>query len=194
MSRSLAARQQDLAREVILDAAIQRLVQAPHEELSVRAVAKQSNVSERTIFRYFASREDLLDAIAREYTRRLNAPRDPSTVAELIAYVPEIFARFEDNAPLTRAALRSEIYHRVRTRDASSRGSAINRIIEEAAPERSSSEREIAATNIRYVLTASTWNYYRFNFELSPTRACECVLTVVRNSLDGLGIDRGPDI
>lgn len=188
MSRSLAARQQDLAREVILDAAIQKLVEAPHEELSVRAVAKQSNVSERTIFRYFASRDELLDAIAHEYSRRLDAPPTPATVEELIAYVPAMFARFEENSALTRAALRSEIYHRIRTRGSAIRGAAIRQIIDRAAPKRPAAEREIAVANIRYMLIASTWNYYRFNFEFSAARTCDCALAVVHDSLFALGL------
>ena len=188
MVRPLAARQQDLARESILEAAIASLVETPGQDISMRALAKASGVSERTIFRYFASRDELLDEVAKEYSRRLNQPAAPSSVPELLSYVPAVYARFEDNATLTRAALRSEIYHRVRKKEELSRGAAIVSLIDKAAPKRSRVERQIASTNIRYFVIASTWNYYRFNFGLSFDETLQCAMTAIGQSIAGLGV------
>ena len=185
---SLASKHADLTQTLILDAAIDLLETGSVTELSVRAVARRAEISERTVFRYFASRDELLDAIAAEISRRLGAPPNPTTVEELIAYPKARFARFEATATLTQAALHSELYHRVRTRDALDRGVAIRALIDAAAPHRPARERQLAATNIHYHVVASTWRYYRFNFGLSLEDATECARMAIVQALEGLGI------
>ena len=76
--RSLAARHADLTQRVILDSAVELLERASVNELSMRAIAKQAGISERTVFRYFANRDELLDAIALEVSRRFELPPHPT--------------------------------------------------------------------------------------------------------------------
>src|SRR6516162_9245341 len=59
---ALVARQTDLTQRLILDAALEVIAEAPTEPLSVRATARRAGMSERTVFRYFATREDLVTA------------------------------------------------------------------------------------------------------------------------------------
>jgi AcrR family transcriptional regulator len=154
----------------------------------VRAVSKRAEISERTVFRYFASRDELLDAIAAEMARRIGAPPNPTTVEALIAYPKAMFARFEATAALTQAALHSELYHRVRARDALDRGAAIRALIDRAAPDRPARERRLAAANFHYHVVATTWHYYRANFGFSLDDALECACMAIVQALEGLGI------
>jgi AcrR family transcriptional regulator len=186
---SLAARHADLTQQLILDAAVDLLKMASVGELSVRAVAKRAHISERTVFRYFATREDLLDAVAAEVAIRTPAPPNPRTVAELLAYPEEIFACYEETSALTLAAIHSELFHRIRTTDAARRGAAIRALVDReaaAAPER---ERRHAAANIHYHVVASTWRYYRYYFGFPLADAVACSRTAIRQTLAGLGID-----
>ena len=185
---SLAARHADLTQSLILDSAIDLLETASVRELSVRAVAKQADISERTVFRYFASRDDLLDAVALEMSRRLDAPADPTTVDELMAYPAAMFARFEATSALTRAALHSELYDRIRSSAARHRGAAIRGLLDRAAPDRSEGERRIAAANIHYSVIASTWRYYRDYFGFGPEETVECARVAIAQALNGLGV------
>src|SRR5690348_13966445 len=89
---SLSERHSDLSQRVILDAAVELLERASVAELSVRAVAKQAAISERTVFRYFATRDELLDAIAQEVSRRLELPADPVSLEELLNYPEALYA------------------------------------------------------------------------------------------------------
>jgi len=160
----------------------------PVNELSVRAVAKQGGMSERTVFRYFATRDDLLDAIAAEMSLRLGAPEVPTSLEALLAYPKAIYTRFEETAALTKAALHSELYHRIRSADAEKRGKGIRDLIDRLAPKRSEHERKIAAANILYHLVASTWHYYRFYFGFSFADSVECAETAIIQALAGLGV------
>ncbi len=186
---SLAARHADLTQRLILDAAVDLLETASVGELSVRAVAKRAEISERTVFRYFAAREDLLDAVAAEVARRTQAPPNPQTVAELLAYPEAIFARYEETSALTLAAMHSELFHRIRTTDAERRGAAIHALLDREAAGRPDRERRLAAANIHYHVVASTWRYYRFYFRMSLEDAVECARMAIRQALAGLGVD-----
>lgn len=185
---SLATRHSDLTQRVILEAGVELLEQASVAELSVRAVAKRAGISERTIFRYFATREELLDALAREVARRLNLPPHPRNVEELLAFPEAAYTSFEAASALTKAALHSELYHRIRGTEAEQRGEAIRAVIDRAAPTRSAQERKLATANIRYYLIASTWHYYRVYFGLSLAESIECARMAITQTLQQLGV------
>jgi len=186
--RSLTARHSDLTRSLIVDSAVELIEQAPVHELSVRAVARHARISERTVFRYFPTRDELLDAMAREVSHRLNMPADPTTVEELLAYPDVLYGRFEATAALTKAALHSELYHRIRGSDAERRGSVLRGLVDRLAPSRPESDRKLAAANIRYHLIATTWHYYRYYFGLSLEESVECARIAIVQALEWLGV------
>lgn len=186
----LFARQADLTQRTILDAAVEQLEQAPVSELTMRAVAARAGMSERTLFRYFANHAELLDAVTDEVTRRFDLPPDPTSVDELLAYPHALYSRFESSVALTKAALHSDLYDRVRKKNTQGRSAALQELVDRIAPARSPRERMCAATNMRYYLTATTWHYYRFYFGLSFEDTIECVLTAISQALAGLGVQR----
>ena len=78
----------------------------------------------------------------------------------------------------------------MRSRAAQKRWVAVRKLIDAHAPRRPEREREIAAANIRYFLSATTWNYYRLYFGFSPDKAIECAQTALRQAVDALGPPR----
>ena len=184
----LAAKQADFTQGLILNAGVALLLERPNAELSVRAVAKRAEMSERTIFRYFPNRDELLEAVAMETFRRIEEPPYPTSIAELLDYPHAMFQQFERASALTKAGLHSDIYHRIRTMDAANRLVAIRKLLDRAAPERPEDERRLAAANIHYHVIASTWRYYRdyFGFSLADTIDAAC--TCIQQILLGLGI------
>jgi AcrR family transcriptional regulator len=185
---ALVARQTDLTQRLILDAALEVIAEAPTEPLSVRATAKRAGMSERTVFRYFATREDLVNAAAAEYTRRLNLPEPPTSLEGLLAYPEALYRRFEDQGAFIRASMPSELTSRLRGKAAVERRQAIAALIDRLAPDRPEADRRIAAANIHYHLVASTWHYYRVHFGFSPEEAVRSAQTVIVQSLNGIGI------
>lgn len=186
--RSLASRHSDLTQRVILDGAVELLDVIPVGELTVRAIAKHAGISERTVFRYFATREDLLDAVAIEVARRLDEPPLPTSIEELLAYPQELYSRFEQMANLTKVALHSELYHRIRSADLDRRGDVIQALIDRLAPNSPEHERTLATANIRYYLIATTWHYYRFYFGFSLEDTIQCAKMAIGQSLQSLDV------
>ena len=177
---SLKDRQADATRDLILSTAIELLEKSGVTELTVRSVARAAGMSERTVFRYFATRDEFLDAVAEATARRMSVVPPPESIDELLEYPSSLYQSFEDNSPLTAAVLHTDIYTRVRTSSGGVRWQAVEKLIDGNARGRSKKERRIAATNINYFLTASTWNYYRTTFGLSQTETIACAKAAIK--------------
>ena len=188
----LADRHSGLTRQAILDAAVGMLERSTVSELTVRAVAKQANISERTVFRYFASREEFLDAVADAVRARFALPPPPTTREQLLAAPRALYTRFEAVASLTKAALHSELFHRMRETQARARWKAVRELVDQIAPRKPEGQRRIAAANIRYYLAASSWYYFRFYFGFSLEDTIACAETAIRQSLEGLTRAKAP--
>ena len=178
MSRSMSTanftlkdRQTDATQKLIVSTAVELLETDGVTATTARAVAKKAGISERTVFRYYGSREEFLDAIAEEAASKMHTPPPPDEIGKLADYVSDLYRRFEEFEPLLKGALHTEISKRIRATVARRRWTAVRALIDNAAPYRSSSDRKIAATNISYYLSASTWQYYRFTFDLSAKDA-----------------------
>ena len=185
---SLAERQSELTRKLILDAALEALQTAPPGELTMRLVAKHAAISERTVFRYFATRDEFLDAVAEAFRARLDLPPLPRTLDDLLLYPRALYTRFEATANLNKAALQSEIGPRLRDAQAKTRWVALSKLVDQIAPKCSGRARKIAAANIRFYLVASSWYYFRFHFGFSLDDSIACAETAIRQAVEGLGV------
>ena len=186
---TLRSRHAELTRDLILQGSIDSLCNQSSEELTMRSAAQAADISERTIFRYFANRDELLDAVATELNLRLKAPAVPGTLAELPSYPAAIFARFEGETAMIRAALRPEVYDRIRTGDLVQRGARIAALIEAAHPEAPEALKRLTAHNIQFHVVASTWFYYRFRFGLSAAETVDAARLAIETAIMGLSFD-----
>jgi AcrR family transcriptional regulator len=185
---SLAARHADHTRQWIIDAATDLLEENGSDVPTNAAVAQRAGVSERTVYRYFATREALLDEIAAAVSQRLETPEAPQTPEALLGYPAQLFARFEARAQLTRAALAPEVFARLRDGQAAQRRQAVRRMLQAYLPEASAAQLSLAAANIHYLLTATTWHYYRQHFQFDAAQTVLCVQQALAFQLKGLGL------
>lgn len=181
--RTLTQRQTDLTRALILDASIALLEGGPVAELTMRSVARTAGLAERTVFRYFASRDELLDAVAAEGARRLQMPEPPASEEELRAAPRALYGVFEARSGLTRALLHPDLLPRMQATTAKRRWEAIVRLIDRIAPRASARDRRIAAANIRYFLAASTWHYFRTALGFSLDESVACAETAIAQAV-----------
>jgi AcrR family transcriptional regulator len=189
MSRSMSSLtvlHSDHTERLILETALAVLRDDSFNGLTVRAVARKAGISERTIFRYFPTREEFLDAVAREFTRILGMPPAPQTVDELLAMPRRLYTAFEPHARLIAVVFHTEIFPRMKAGPAQQRWEAIGRLLERERPKAPPRARRIAAANIRYFLSAATWHYYRFIFRFTLEETIACAETAIRQTLRGL--------
>jgi AcrR family transcriptional regulator len=189
---TLADRRNDLSRQLILDAAVDLIEETSVSKLTMRAAAKRANISERTVFRYFATRDEFLDAVAEAARARMDLPPPPRTIEELLAGPRPFYEALEAKRKLVLAGMHSELFDRFREAAARTRWTAIRKVIDEYAPGSGPVERKIAAANICYYLAASTWRYLRFYFPMSLDEGIACAETAIRLSIESLNVPLPP--
>ena len=185
---SLKDRQLALTRQLILDAAVEQL-ESGDFAVTMRSVANRANIAERTMFRHFATREDLLDSLAADVSARFQLPPLPATAAGLPGAVRGLYRAFEARSNLTRAALHSELFDRIRLSAAGERWRIVRALIDACAPHRSDRERMLVAANIRYLLAATSWHYYRFYFGFSLKDSIAAAELAVAQAVEALRAD-----
>jgi AcrR family transcriptional regulator len=188
---SLADRRNALSRQLILDTSIELLESTGVASLTMRAVAKRANMSERTVFRYFATREEFLDAVAVAVRSRMALPAPPRSLDELRSLPRRLYEAFEARDGLVVAGLHSEIADRMKEAAAGTRWVAVRQLVDAHAPKRSARERRIATTNICFYLGATAWHFHRFTFKLTLEEAIEAAEAAIGLALGALSGKRG---
>jgi AcrR family transcriptional regulator len=75
------------------------------EDVTFRTLAESAGVPERTLYRYYASKEALLSAFWLWLNNRLGMPAPARSPDELVSNIAKIFAAFAAGEPLVRAML-----------------------------------------------------------------------------------------
>jgi len=112
---SLREEQRELTRRKILSAVLDLVAEASMSELSVPLVAARSGVSVATIYRYYPTRDALLDAAAEEPIRRAGA----TAVTEATdgpAYLRKMWGDFAGHLDLVRHQVASDTGREMRAR------------------------------------------------------------------------------
>jgi AcrR family transcriptional regulator len=183
---SLTVLHTDQTERLIVQSALAVLEDASFGGLTVRAVAKKAGMSERTIFRYFATREAFLDAVAVEFTRVLKMPPPPRTLEELLSMPRRLYTGFEPHARLISNVFHTEIFPRMKAGAAQQRWVGISKLLDREFKKAPPRARRIAAANIRYFLSGASWHYYRFVFRFDLEETIACAETAIRQALEGL--------
>jgi AcrR family transcriptional regulator len=178
---SLAELHSDATEQLILDGALRSLVR--HGEVTARAAARECGISERTVFRYFPARGELLAAAAAALLRGVRAPAPPRSVVELRAMPRALFTAFDEHRDLIAAAWHSELRAHVIATQAKERWVAIRKLLDSVAPAAPERRRKLAAATMRYHLSATTWHYYRFVLRLTLAETIEATETVIAQHL-----------
>jgi AcrR family transcriptional regulator len=97
--------QTDRTRQRILDAAAELFGSARPADLTIPVVAERAGVSLRTVYRYFPTKEALLDCVVAAGSERTRAAFAPGTVHldDLAAIVPQLWAELMERPGFARA-------------------------------------------------------------------------------------------
>src|SRR3954451_9073495 len=114
MAISLREQHAQATRERILAAVADLLERDTLEELTVPAVAEASGVSLRTVYRYYPTREELLEAAGRWIGDDLLRHPYPATLDEVADRFEEAAPDFDEHPGLVRAMALSQLGRRIR--------------------------------------------------------------------------------
>ena len=148
-------------RQRILDAAIASIQGGEMESLTIAGVARQAGVTERTVYRHFQTREDLIKAVWPRMGTRLGIPGLPQTVEALLAAPGRIYPRFDAEAGAVRASMYSQAGREIRATANPARHQAMTSLVAQARPELNETARRRRAAVIQIIGSSHGWACFK---------------------------------
>lgn len=184
---SLRAEQTELTRRRILDAVV-RILARNVADLSVEAVARESGVSRPTVYRYFRTKREMVDAVGCLYAERIGTAEalGAATLDELLTHVPAIFRRYEQLEPELQAAAMSAETRGASVRRREDRVGVARRLLGPHASDLSGPDQERLAQVVTVLLSSGTLRSMRYYLDLSPEEAGGLVTWAIRRLAGGL--------
>jgi AcrR family transcriptional regulator len=186
MSMNLRAQHAMATRERILGAVADLLEQGDAEELTVPAVAEASGVSLRTIYRYYPTREELLEAAGRWIGDDLLKHPYPRNLDEVANLYQEGARDFDERPGLVRALALSQLGQRVRGYRRRERLEAISRALRAELTELSEPDLRQAEAVLAYLHNMLAYTTLREENGLSGAEIGEAVGWAIRTLIADL--------
>ena len=184
--KNLNERHANLTRELVLETAAELVKTNDVSDISFKKIANHAGMSERTLYRHFTTRSKLMDALATKLHDNLKLPPIPDDVDELMLMPATLYKKLDAKPRLVLAMLNSELYQHVFGSKAQDRLLSIKALLMKTYPDCSEQKLKMTAANIRYYLSASSWHYYRYNYEFDLETTIKCAELAIQQAISGL--------
>jgi AcrR family transcriptional regulator len=185
-SASLRDQHAAVTRTRILAAVAELLEQGDAEELTVPAVAAASGVSLRTIYRYYATREEMLEAAGRWIGDELLRHPYPATLDEVGDRFEEGAPDFDEHPGLVRAMALSQLGQRIRGYRRRERLEAIGGALREELPDLPEDELRRAEAVLAYLHNILAYTTLREENRLSGEEIGRAIGWAIRALVEDL--------
>lgn len=156
------------------------------EAWTFASVAKAAAVPERTVYRYFPTRDALLSAIFDWSNQRIGfSGRLPESAAELTALARRSFPGFDELAPVIKELLLAPEGRLVRLRHKPARQRASLALAKREAPGLTATETRRLAAVLQLFTQAATWQALRDYWDMDGTEAAETSALAIQLLLAG---------
>jgi AcrR family transcriptional regulator len=179
---SLQEARQAVVRERVL-AGVAEVLAAGHD-LTFARVAGAAGVPERTVYRHFPTRQDLLTAVVEWVNQRTGAQR-ATTGDEAAELVRRVFPTFDQMAPVIRELLTAAEGLPARLADNDERRRAALAVVRHDAEGLDPATARRVAAVIQLLTSAAAWQTLRDFWEMDGTEAAEAVAVAIDLLLAG---------
>jgi AcrR family transcriptional regulator len=190
-SPSLRDQQAAVTRTRILSAVAELLEEGDAEELTMPGVAAASGVSLRTIYRYYPTREELLEAAGRWIGDELLRHPYPATLDEVADRFEEGAPDFDEHPGLVRAMALSQLGRRIRGYRRRERLEALARALREELPGLPEDELRRAEAVIAYLHNILAYTTLREENGLSGEEIGRAIGWAIRALVEDLRRNHG---
>lgn len=187
-------------RALVLEALAELVTERASTEFSVQEVADRAQVSLRTVYRYFPSRQALLDGLTDLVDERMDDLRtdgevgwqdlDQRRLDGLLAAIPAVFERFDQLEPLSSAMALLSAGNQRRARGHEERTDTFREVLADELAGLPDEQAPATFAVVRHLVSSTTWFALREEFELDGREAGEAVARAVHDVLQG-GRSRG---
>ncbi len=194
----LRARQRELGRQAIVDAAAALVTERHHLDFAVKEVAERAGVSLRTVYNHFATREDLLDALGEEAGRQMREAgsfeaSEIETLDDILDAVAGNTRVFRDLGGISEALAQMPLADVGRDAGRSRRTGAIVDHLAAAMPDTPAADAEIIAVMLRHLLSHRSWFWLTHEYGLTDDQFIRVVRWAVTTLTDAADAGGLPD-
>lgn len=182
----LRARQKEQTTGIILDAVGNLIQRGGTEVVTIAEAAKVAEVTERTVYRHFETREGLLTAFWRRELERRGGARvvDPQTPADLRSNIIRLFAALDRDEAFVRALMTAPESVEIRRETNERRFAHMIAFLKQFAPGLPERECRQTAAGIVSVSSVQSWMFMRDNCGFSGRQAGEAAALTVERILE----------
>jgi len=172
-----------------LEAAMASIRKEGLEALTIAQVAKDAGITDRTVYRHFQTREELLKAVWGRMQSRIGLGGFPRTVDALLAAPAALFPRFDAQEGAVRASMYSQAGREVRASANRERQQAMQACVAQALPELDESARRRRAAVIQMIGSSHGWacfkDYWGLDTDEAARAATEAIAILLGQSTEG---------
>jgi AcrR family transcriptional regulator len=178
--RSLADRKRRVTRDAVVDAVIEAIGEQGLD-FSVQDAADRAGVTHRTVYRYFGSREALIEAIGERYEEWLAEQGIPEaeSIEEVLIHIEKLFQLFDQSPDTVRAHALRILAGGDRTTPSRQRTERWRRTFETSLPHLAREEVEPLFALCRTLAGSLGWYLLTSQFRLSGEQAGRAVRRMV---------------
>ena len=154
---SLRERQAAVVREAILDSLADLLETLDPDDIALPRVAAGAGVSTRTLYRYFATRDELFSAAGDHIVARLGLRTEIGSPEEISPDFLRAAAAGARHPQLTKSMLHSSLGRRARSGHRARRVQAITAVLAEVTSHLEPGEARRRSAAIAYLCSLSAW-------------------------------------
>ncbi len=168
---SFHERTRNASREAILEAVERRLSHADLDELTFAQVATEAGVAERTVYRHFPTKNELLEAFWLHVQRRLGLEASVRSWSDYLGSRAATFAEMQRREPMMRALLGSAQARDARARLKRERQDGIRRVVREAVGDLAEPQFTELCALVHVLGSAPTWQALKDSWGIEGERA-----------------------
>ena len=181
----------ELVRQRVLSGLVALLGRG--EPWTFSSLAKAAGVPERTIYRYFPTREALLEGLFDFANQRIGFHGElPSDAEALATLVRRSFPGFDEIAPVVRELLIAPEGKLARLKHKAARPRASLALVRREAPELDSKRRRQLAAVLQLLSQAATWQALREYWDMDGAEAAEASARAIELLLAGAKVRARP--
>jgi AcrR family transcriptional regulator len=186
IGESLRVRQAALARTAILETLVHHLERGDADDLAMEDLAREAGVSRRTLYRYFPTRDELLNAAGEWISSELlQLPIDIGSEG-IAASFRDAATRLQRRPRLARALLQTNAGRTARSGYRRKRTDAIRRALKTEAPDASPNAVKRTAAVLTYLCSSNAWTSIQDESGLTASNAQAAVMWAIETLIQRL--------
>ena len=184
---TLRQEQMKRTREQILEGLVRTMAHG-FAEISIPAVAREAGVSVPTVYRYFRTKRELIEALGGYMVQKVGLATSqlPRNTDELLAMVKQLFVTYENLDEILRAAALSEYAYELRKEALPMRVKMIENALEPVISQANEVDRARLRNVVLILTSTATIRAFKDYLNLSGEEAADNVIWAIQTLLQGV--------